>query len=175
MILEAGIVLVLGSLLSYGMAIALTLRLVVWLIRRGYAGQRFWNNVTVMVIVTLITAAAHLAQIALWALAFLLCGQVGDFEKAFYLSAQNYTTLCSGDIVLAERWRLLGPLEAINGFLFVGLSTAVLFAVLSHLIASRLRDEAGDLDEAAANPVSAFADAPLRRAKKALQITVPSR
>src|SRR5262249_4444612 len=117
-----------------------------------------------MVIVTLITAAAHLAQIALWALAFLLCGEVGDFEKAFYLSAQNYTTLCYGGILLAERWRLLDPLEAMNGPLFFGLSTAVLFAVMSHLIANRLRGEVGGASDAAANPASAVAGATLKRA-----------
>jgi hypothetical protein len=107
---------------------------------------------------TLITAAAHLMQNALWALAFLLCGQVADFEKAFYLSAQNYTTLCYGDMLLAERWRLLGPLEAMTGLLFFGLSTAVLFAVLSHLIAIRLRGHVGDPSEAAANPVLGVSD-----------------
>jgi len=139
LILEAGAALLLGCLLSYAVAATLILRLVEGLIRSGYAGRGFWSNIAVMVIVTLITAAAHLVQIVLWALAFLLCGQVADFEKAFYLSAQNYTTLCYGDILLAERWRLLGPLEAMNGLLFFGLSTAVLFAVMSHLIANRLR------------------------------------
>jgi hypothetical protein len=47
--------------------------------------------------------------------------------------------LSFGDVLLAQRWRLLGPLEAMNGLLFFGLSTAVLFAVMSHLIGNRLR------------------------------------
>jgi len=145
LILEAGAALLLGSLLSYAAAATLILRLVGGLIRSGYAGRGFWSNVAVMVLVTLITAAAHLVQIALWALALLLCGQVADFEKAFHLSAQNYTTLCYGDILLAERWRLLGPLEAMTGLLFFGLSTAVLFAVMSHLIAIHLRSHVGEL------------------------------
>ena len=66
-------------------------------------------------------------------------GEISTFEKAFYFSAENYTALGYGDIVLSERWRLLGPLEAINGLLLFGLSTAVLFAVMSRLIANRLR------------------------------------
>jgi hypothetical protein len=164
LILEAGAALLLGCLLSYAVAATLILRLVAGLIRSGYAGRGFWSNVAVMVMVTLITAAAHLVQIVLWALAFLLCGQVADFEKAFYLSAQNYTTLSYGDILLAERWRLLGPLEAMTGLLFFGLSTAVLFAVMSHLIASRLRREIGGPGDAAGTPVSAFADAAPKRA-----------
>ena len=139
LIVAGGAALLLGSLLFYGAAMALVLRAAAALIRRGYRGWGFWRNVAVMMIVTLILAAAHLAQIALWALALLLCGQIPDFETAFYVCAQNYTTLSYGDVLLAQRWRLLGPLEAMNGLLFFGLSTAVLFAVMSHLIANRLR------------------------------------
>jgi hypothetical protein len=40
---------------------------------------------------------------------------MATFETAFYFSAQNYTALGYGDVVLSQRWRLLGPLEAING------------------------------------------------------------
>src|SRR5436305_10661988 len=98
--LVAGTALLLGSLLSYGMAMALILRVVVRLIRSGYAGLGFWKHVAVMTIVTLITAAAHLTQIGLWAVALLLCGQVSDFETAFYTSAENYTALGYGDIML---------------------------------------------------------------------------
>jgi len=128
----------LGSLLSYGMATALIVHLVVRLIRAGYTALGFWKNVAVMIVITLVTAAAHLIQIALWAGIYLVCGEIASFEKAFYFSAENYTALGYGDIVLSERWRLLGPLEAVNGLLLFGLSTALMFAVMSHLIVNRL-------------------------------------
>jgi hypothetical protein len=131
----------LGSLLLYAMATDLIVRLVVRLIRIGFAGLGFWKGVAVMMVVTLVTAVAHLGPIALWAVALLACGEVAGFDKAFYLSAQNYTALGYGDIVLSDRWRLLGPLEAMNGLLLFGLSTAVMFAVLSRLLAHRLRQE----------------------------------
>jgi hypothetical protein len=136
--LLVGISVLLVSVLSYGMATALIAQLVVRLIRKGYTGVRFWKNIAVMLIVSLVTALAHLIQIALWALALLLCGATSTFENAFYGSAQNYTALGYGDFVLPERWRLLGPLEAINGLLLFGLSTAVMFPVMSRLIANRL-------------------------------------
>jgi hypothetical protein len=94
-----------------------------------------------MMIVALVTAAAHLVQIALWAVVFLICGEIVTFERAFYCSAQNYTALGYGDVHLSERWQLLGPLEAVNGLLLFGLSTAIMFAVLSRLIANRLHRE----------------------------------
>jgi hypothetical protein len=135
--------LLLLSLLVYGLAMHLIVRVVVRLIRSGYSEPGFWSSTTVMAVVTLITAGAHLIQIALWAAAFLVCGQVTTLETAFYLAAQNYTALGYGDVPLSEHWRLLGPLEAINGLLFFGLSTAVLFAIMSNLVASRLRTETG--------------------------------
>jgi Ion channel len=127
-----------GSVLSYALATELIVRIAVRLIRTGYSGLGFWRNVAVMMLVTLVTAAAHLIQIALWAFALLMVGEISTFEKAFYCSAENYTALGYGDIVLSERWRLLGSLEAINGLLLFGLSTAVMFAVMRRLIANRL-------------------------------------
>jgi hypothetical protein len=135
--------LLLGSILSYAIAISVIVHLAVRLIRSGYAGQGFWKNVVVMMLVTLITAAAHLTEIALWAGVFLACGELSTFEKAFYFSAESYTALGYGDVVLSERWRLLGPLEAINGLLLFGLSTAVMFAVMSRLIANHLHFRLG--------------------------------
>jgi hypothetical protein len=146
LLVGAGVLLI--SLLSYGVATAFLVQLVVRLIRSGYDGLALWKNATFMIVVTFFTAAMHLAQIALWAVAFLGCGEISTFEQAFYLAAQNYTALGYGDVILSPRWRLLGPLEAINGLLLFGLSTAVLFAVMSQLIGNRLRHRVGHPGEA---------------------------
>jgi hypothetical protein len=101
-----------------------------------------------MIIVALVTTAVHLLQIALWAVALFLLEEFPTFENAFYCSAGNYTSLGSGSSGLSERWRLLGPLETINGLLVFGLSTAVMFAVMSRLVSNRLhlqRAETGDV------------------------------
>ena len=137
LVLLIGVGTLLLSVLFYGMAIALIVRLLGRLIRAGHPAPGFWMDVAVMMAVTLITAAAHLTEIALWAVVLLLCGEISTFETALYCSAENYTALGYGDVILSERWRFLGPLEAINGLLPVGLSTAVMFAVLSRLIKTR--------------------------------------
>ena len=147
--LLVGMGVLLGSLLSYGMATDLIVRVVVRLLRSRHSEFGFCRSVAVMIIVTFITAAAHLTQITLWSAAFLACSEISTFEKAFYFSAVNYTTLGYGDIVLSDPWRLLGPLEAINGVLLFGLSTAVMFAVMSRLITNRLRFRLSRLGEPA--------------------------
>jgi hypothetical protein len=142
-VLLVGLGTLLVSLLSYGIATALIIHLVVRLFRKGYTGLRFWKNVAIMTIVSLVTALVHLIQIALWALAILMLGEASTFGEAFYCSAQNYTALGYGDFILSGQWRLLGPLEAINGLLLFGLSTALMFAILSRLITTRLHLQLG--------------------------------
>jgi len=47
-----------------------------------------------------------------------------------YFAFVNYTTLGYGDVLRVERWRLLGPLTAMNGVLLFGWSTAVIFELM---------------------------------------------
>jgi hypothetical protein len=82
---------------------------------------------------------AHLVNIALWAGLFWLCGEFADLEAAYYHSAGNYTSLGYGDIVMSARWRLLGPLETINGIVMFGLSTAMIVALITRLVERRMR------------------------------------
>ena len=53
-------------------------------------------------------------------------------------SAVNYTTLGYGDLIMTPSWKLLGPMEAADGMLMFGVSTAILFAVIQRLIETRL-------------------------------------
>jgi hypothetical protein len=130
------------SLVFFAMTTTLIVNLALRLIRLGLG---FWKSVAIMMIVSLITAAAHLILIAMWAVVFLVCGEVANFQQAVYFSAQSYTSLGYGDVHLSERWQLLGPLEAVNGLLLFGLSTAIMFSVLSNLIAKRLHLELDQL------------------------------
>src|SRR5208282_4764799 len=92
-----GIGLLLASLMSFAVALALAVSLMSRVIRTGYSGESFWKNVAIMIVITLVMAAAHLTEIALWAAALRMSSEISTFEKAFYFSAQNYTTLGYGD------------------------------------------------------------------------------
>ena len=61
-------------------------------------------------------------------------GEFDDFHTALYHSGVNFVTLGYGDIVMSERWRLLGPLEGANGILMFGVSTAVMTAAIFDLL-----------------------------------------
>jgi voltage-gated potassium channel len=72
----------------------------------------------------------HLAEAVVWALFFVQIGALPDLEAAAYFSLTSYTTVGYGDVLLPERWRLLGPIEAAVGILMLGWSTGILVAVL---------------------------------------------
>ena len=139
------------TLLSYATAMHLVVQLAVKLIRSHQTILGFWRSTIIMGKVTLIMAVAHLTQIALWAVALLLCLHIPAFHTALYLSAQIYTTLGYSDVHLSAQWRLLGPLEAMNGLLFFGLSTSVMFGALNQLMVNRLRAETASPHEPAEN------------------------
>ena len=89
--------------------------------------------------VMLLMLIGNLAQVALWAGLFVLLGEFGDFETALYHSAVNYAGLGYGDIVMSEHRRLLGPLEAANGVLMFGVSTALMTAAVFEVIKHQSR------------------------------------
>ena len=149
--LLVGAALLLGCLTLTALAMAAILHVTVRALHSRYAGGGYWHHVAIVMAATLIAAVGHLAQMALWAVVFLGCGEFRDFETAFYHSAVNYTSLGYGDIVMSERWRLLGPLEAMTGVLLFGVSAATVFAIMSRLIEQRLHR--GQARGAPAQPV----------------------
>ena len=89
---------------------------------------------SVLIVITLIIFTGNLLQIALWAVVFVVVHEFQEFSAAFYHSVVNFSTLGYGDMVMSESRRLLGALEALNGVLMIGISTAALFAVLNALM-----------------------------------------
>ena len=74
--------------------------------------------------------AAHFLEVMVWSLAYAIVGAAPAGADPVYFAFVNYTTLGYGDVIPVERWRLLGPMTAMNGVLMFGWSTAVIFEVL---------------------------------------------
>ena len=140
-VLLVGLGVMLSALVVQGIAAALGLEAIGGLVARRAVGTDVWRNglATLMLIMILLTG--HLAQMALWAIAFIVAGEFGTLAVAFYHSAVNYTTLGYGDIVMSPRWRLLGPQEAASGTLAFGWSTAVIVTVVIRLARYRHRGQ----------------------------------
>ena len=87
----------------------------------------------VILFVVLGLVAIHSVEIWLYGAAFWAIGAVSDFETALYFSTVTFTTLGYGDVVLEGNWRLFGAIEAGNGLILFGWSTAFLLSVTSRL------------------------------------------
>jgi hypothetical protein len=106
---------------------------------RSLLRPSFAANFILLQSVAAVLLLTHLVNIALWAALFCLLGQFTEFDAAYYHSAVNYSSLGYGDIVMSQHWRLLGPLEAIDGIVMFGISTALIFALLQRLIERRIK------------------------------------
>ena len=84
----------------------------------------------IMIATVSILMAGHLLEITIWSIAYRFVGAVPEGSDSLYFAFVNYTTLGYGDVLPVVRWRLLGPMAAMNGVLLFGWSTAVIFQVL---------------------------------------------
>jgi len=120
------------------LCLALQVLVFVYAIRRFGKRSRqretveLWSSLRLISTLMVILVIGNLAQIVIWAALFRLVGEFESLQDAIYHSAVNFATLGYGDLVMSESNRLLGPLEAINGALMIGVSTAALTGAFHH-------------------------------------------
>jgi len=93
-----------------------------------------WRLIAVMIATVSVLMAAHVSEVIVWALAYALTDAAPPGADLLYFAFVNYTTLGYGDVTPVARWRLLGPMTAMNGVLLFGWSTAVIFEVLRRTV-----------------------------------------
>jgi len=96
--------------------------------------SRFLQSVRPLLTVMLVMMFGSLVQMSLWGALFVYLGEFDDLYQAIYHSAVNFTSLGYGDVVMGAKWKLLGPLEAMNGVLMLGMSAAALMAIIQEVI-----------------------------------------
>jgi ion channel len=84
----------------------------------------------VMIATSLVLMAAHILEVFAWSVAYAIVNAAPDDASLVYFAFVNYTTLGYGDVTPLAKWRLLGPMTAMNGVLMFGWSTALIFEVL---------------------------------------------
>jgi len=138
--MAAGSIVALCTILIHSLTLGLTVRFFLREKSLGRVGSAVSMNLGIFVLAMSFAFAAHLSEIALWAALFVMCGEFNSFKLAYYHSAVNYTTLGYGDLIMTPSWKLLGPLEAADGALMFGVSTAMIFAVAQRLMHAKFGD-----------------------------------
>ena len=75
----------------------------------------------------------HTVEIWAYALLYLDLGALHEFEPALYFSTVCFTTLGLGDIVLGPEFRIISAIEAANGLILFGWTTAFLISLMGKL------------------------------------------
>ena len=78
----------------------------------------------------LLLAALHGIEAALWAAAYLWLGALGSPEAAILYSFDTMATRGASGFTLQPHWQMMGALEAADGMLLFGISTAFIFTVM---------------------------------------------
>jgi len=97
-------------------------------VRRPHAAGVF---VLVVGGATLLATSLHGLEAILWAIAYRHLNALPDNDSAVLYSLSAITSYGHANLVLEARWQLMGALEALNGWLLFGLTTAFLFAIIN--------------------------------------------
>lgn len=115
-----------------------------WLLRhRSYLEQGGSRTRYALLMIFLFSGIMllHLIETGLWATFYYTRALFKDFETSVYFSLTSYTTIGYGDVLLPQRWRLLGAIEGITGVLLSGISTAFFFAVMTAMFQIRAQQQ----------------------------------
>jgi hypothetical protein len=81
----------------------------------------------------LLATVLHGIESAIWAAAYRVLGALPDNRFAMLYSLSAMTTYGHANRYLKDQWQLMGALEALNGMLLFGLTTAFLFAMIQRV------------------------------------------
>lgn len=81
----------------------------------------------------LLATLLHGIEAAIWAVAYRFLGALPDNRSAMLYSLNAMTTYGHANLYLKDHWQLMGSLEALNGMLLFGLTTAFLFAMIQRI------------------------------------------
>jgi hypothetical protein len=107
--------------------------------RRHYAA----SFVVIMGVAALAVTILHAFEATVWAAAYRLLGALPDNRSAMLYSLSAMTSYGHAPIFLDSDWQLMGALEALNGMMLFGLTTAFLFKMIQQV----WRREAGSTAE----------------------------
>jgi hypothetical protein len=86
--------------------------------------------VTIVGAATLSATVLHAGEASIWASAYNFLGALPNYRIALLYSLNAITSYGHTNVNLDDQWHLMGALEALNGWLLFGLSTAFLFSVI---------------------------------------------
>jgi hypothetical protein len=79
---------------------------------------------------TLLAIFLHAMEAGIWSAAYRFLGALPDNKTAMLYSLGAITSYGHENVSLENQWQLMGAMEALNGWLLFGLTTAFLFGMI---------------------------------------------
>jgi len=93
-----------------------------------------WHHILLSLCVVggtaLSTAILHAIEVSSWAAGYQFLGALPNRRSAMLYSMNAMTSYGHVNLYLAPRWQMMGSLEALNGWILFGLTTAFLFTIV---------------------------------------------
>ncbi len=130
------ILLVVGTVGIHAVGTTLLLRYLEGAVFRIKDRMRPVHGLILTASTALFLLSLHFCEVVLWAVTYSILPDLEGprtFPDALYFSYITFTTLGYGDVTIVGKWRMLSGVEAMNGILLFGWSTAMLFALIQRL------------------------------------------
>ena len=124
--LALGTLIIATTVLFHTFGLVMLTRIMARVVRWFSLHRHDFGKSVAMVTTVLGLFLVHTTEIWMWAALFFSIHAIAPFQDALYFSTVSFSTVGYGDIIVGEKWRLLAALEAINGFILIGWSTAYL-------------------------------------------------
>ena len=126
-----GLALIVLKVVIHVIGLALIYERVVHVLSGAMEHRRFLARFVVVIgVAALLATLVHGIEVANWAAAYRLLGALPNNKSAMLYSLRAMTSYGHTNLFLEDQWQLMGALEALNGMLLFGLTTAVLFAMI---------------------------------------------
>ena len=103
-------------------------------VRLETRGLKVWNLIALVIcvigVIGLLLAVLHGIECVIWAAAYLWLGALDSPMDALFFSLDSMSTRGASGLTLQRPWQMMGALEAVDGMLLFGVSTAYLFSVM---------------------------------------------
>ena len=95
--------------------------------------------IVAVALLALFAATLHSLEALAWACLYVATGAIPHVLTAMLYSLNAITSYGHAEVFLHNEWRLLGSIEAVNGLILFGLTTAFFFAAIQNAWPARER------------------------------------
>ena len=124
------------TIIIHSVFMVIGVKVIRWRVTRYGAVERELGRAVLFAVLVSWLFLAIALEALLWAFFYLanpIITALPDLETAFYFSMVTFTTLGYGDVLLTGQWRTLASIQAANGVIIFGWTTAQIFYYLQRL------------------------------------------